>query len=285
MENFKLGRYEIGGRIVVGQPCGDYIDVVSEEDNLARVLAQGITACKPLRRVAADQARIAVPIDPSSRVFAIAVNYVAHGVEAKAAPPSRPLIFYKAPSNFVAHGANMTPNLDRVTKFDYEGEIGVVIGRPCKDATFENALDFVTGVCAVNDGSARNLTKVALGNPETSTASWPDWTAGKAHDGASAVGPTIDCNPDALSALRARSLKITTRLNGDVVQDGCMDEMIFSTEEIIVALSSYMVLLPGDIIATGAPAGVGLARNRLLQSGDALEFEVSGLDVLNVGVA
>ncbi|ODV43404.1 hypothetical protein AWV79_17215 [Cupriavidus sp. UYMMa02A] len=194
-------------------------------------------------------------------------------------------MFYKAPSNFVGHGEHMAPNSSQVTKFDYEGEVAVVIGRPCKDATLENALDFVAGVCALNDGSARNLSKVALGKEEPATAFWPDWTAGKSHDSSSAVGPTINCDPEVLDGLRNRTLTITTRLNGEVVQHGGMDEMVFSTEEIIVALSSYMVLLPGDIIATGTPAGVGFARGRFLQSGDELSFEVSGLDVLNVEVA
>jgi len=285
MDNFKLGRYEVDGKVVVGQPRGDYVDVVCEDDALARTISHGISACRILRSVPSGRTRLLAPIDPSSRVFAIAINYVAHGEEAKAAPPSRPLIFYKAPSNFVAHGEKMAPNLEQVTMFDYEGEIGVVIGRPCKDATPENALDFVSGVCALNDGSARNLGKVALGNAQPATKFWPDWTAGKAHDGASAVGPTINCNPAILKRLRDRSLSVTTRLNGEVVQHGGMNEMVFSTEEIIVALSSYMVLLPGDIIATGTPSGVGVARNRLLRPGDELEFEVSGLDVLNVGVA
>ncbi len=285
MESFKIGRYEIDGRVVVGQPCGDYVDVVFEEDALAHVLSNGVSACQPLRRVPAADARVVAPIDPTSRVFAIAVNYVAHGAEAKTAPPSRPLMFYKAPSNFVGHGEHMAPNSSQVTKFDYEGEVAVVIGRPCKDATLENALDFVAGVCALNDGSARNLSKVALGKEEPATAFWPDWTAGKSHDSSSAVGPTINCDPEVLDGLRNRTLTITTRLNGEVVQHGGMDEMVFSTEEIIVALSSYMVLLPGDIIATGTPAGVGFARGRFLQSGDELSFEVSGLDVLNVEVA
>lgn len=285
MKNFKIGRYEIDGRVVVGQPSGDYVDVVSEEDALTGVLSKGVSACKPLRRVPAAEARVVAPIDPSSRVFAIAVNYVAHGAEAKTAPPSRPLMFYKAPSNFVDPGECMAPNRDLVTKFDYEGEVGVVIGRTCKDATLENALDFVSGVCALNDGSARNLGKVALGKTEPATAFWPDWTAGKSHDGSSAVGPTINCDPEVLKALRDRTLTVTTRLNGEVVQHAGMDEMVFSTEEIIVALSSYMTLLPGDIIATGTPAGVGFARGRFLQPGDELSFEVSGLDVLNVGVA
>lgn len=282
--NFNLGRYLFDGKIVIGRPDKDAIDIVSERDDLPRVLASPESAAAVIRRIPAGSARMLAPLDPRARVFAIAINYHAHGAEAKALPPSRPLMFYKAPSNFVGHGDSLNPNKQLTAKFDYEGEIAVVIGRTCKNATLENALSFVVGACAFDDGSARDISKVALGNPETATVFWPDWTANKGLDGGSALGPTITCGPDILTALRERSLTITTRLNGEQVQCESMKEMIFSTEQIIATLSSYMTLLPGDVIATGTPAGVGVARNRFLTTGDQLEIEVSGLDALRVKV-
>lgn len=282
--NFNLGRYLLDGNIVIGRAEKESIDIVSESDDLPRVLASPELSAGAIRRIPAASARMLAPLDPRARVFAIAINYHAHGAEAKALPPSRPLMFYKAPSNFVGHGENLNPNKHLTAKFDYEGEIAVVIGRTCKNASLENALSFVAGVCAFDDGSARDISKVALGNPETATVFWPDWTANKGLDGGSALGPTITCGPDILTALRERSLTITTRLNGDQVQNESMKEMIFSTEQIIATLSSYMTLLPGDVIATGTPAGVGVARNRFLTTGDQLEIQVSGLDALSVEV-
>lgn len=280
--NFNVGRYRVGGKVVIGCPRDGGVDIVCEGDELPRILENG--AGKPIRRVASAEAQLLPPLDRGSRVFAVAVNYREHGAEAKTLPPVRPIIFYKAPSNFIAHGEVLNSNPKMTAKFDYEGEIGVVIGRVCKDASLETALDYVAGVCALDDGSARDLTRVSLGPAGPDAKTWPDWTAAKGLDGASALGPTITCGPDIVGALRARSLRISTRLNGEVVQDESMTEMIFSTEELIVALSSYMTLLPGDVIATGTPAGVGSARNRFLAKGDDLQIQVSGLDPLCVKV-
>lgn len=282
--NFKLGRYLVDGNIVIGRAGEESIDIVIDSDDLPRALSSQESATASIRRVPVGDTAILPPIDPRARVFSIAVNYHAHGAEAKALPPVRPLMFYKAPSNFVGHGETLNPNKHLTAKFDYEGEIAVVIGRTCKNATVENALSFVVGVCALDDGSARDIGKVALGQAGPTAAVWPDWTANKGLDGGSALGPTITCGPSILAALHERSLTITTRLNGEQVQGESMKEMIFSTEQIIATLSSYMTLLPGDVIATGTPAGVGVARNRFLTTGDELEFEVSGLDTLRVTV-
>jgi 2-keto-4-pentenoate hydratase/2-oxohepta-3-ene-1,7-dioic acid hydratase in catechol pathway len=252
--------------------------VLSEADDLPHVLALD-RHHSAIREVPLRIARFLPPVHPSARVFAVAVNYRAHGKEANAKPPARPLVFYKAPSNFVGHGATLDPHKELTSKYDYEGEIAVVIGQRCAKATAEVALDFVAGVCPFDDGSARDLGKLEAGD-----GYWPDWTAAKGLDGASAAGPTIACGPQIVEALRKRALVITTRLNGEVVQEGRMTDMIFSTEQIIATLSSYMVLLPGDMIATGTPAGVGMGRNRFLRTGDRLEFRIEGVDTLEVQV-
>lgn len=279
MDHIRLGRFRVEDQIVIGRLEGNEISVVCEADSLARAIAADGANLAEIRRVPAGDAVILPPVDPVARIFAIAVNYHAHGVEAKVKPPVRPLIFYKAPSNFVAHEGVMDLNQQVTSKLDYEGEIAVVIGRPCRSVPAESALDYVYGICALNDGSARDLVKLEAGD-----SFWPDWTASKSLDGASTLGPTIACGSNPIDALRQRTLTITTRLNGEVVQQGDMSEMIFSTEHIIATLSSYMTLLPGDIIATGTPAGVGSTRNRFLKASDELEVEVSGLDALRVKV-
>lgn len=283
-KTFQLGRYRIDGRVLIGRPDGAFVDIVSENDDLPNALTSPASTGAALRRVPASATTMLAPLDPAARVFAIAINYPAHGAEAKFPPPVRPLIFYKAPSNFVGHGETMDPNKGLTSQLDYEGEIAVVIGRTCKNASVEDALSYVAGVCALNDGSSRDIGKVALGQAGPGATFWPDWTAGKSLDGASALGPTISCGPALVDALRDRTLRVQTRLNGETVQDESMTEMLFSTEQIIATLSSYMTLLPGDVIATGTPAGVGAARGRFLQSGDQLEVQVSGLDALSVKV-
>jgi 2-keto-4-pentenoate hydratase/2-oxohepta-3-ene-1,7-dioic acid hydratase (catechol pathway) len=277
--NFRLGRFQLGDQVVIGRLEGNEIGVVWEGDQLASVFASELATSNPVRSVSIHEAVMLPPVDPAARVFAVAINYRAHGVESSAKPPERPLIFYKAPSNFVGHGCNLNPNKTVTSKLDYEGEIAVVIGRTCKAVSASDALDYVAGVCAFNDGSARDLVKVSAGSDY-----WPDWTAAKGLDGASALGPTITCGQGVIDSLRRRALTVTTRLNDEIVQMGDMSEMIFSTEQIIATLSSYMTLLPGDVIATGTPSGVGATRNRFLNTGDELEIEVGGLDPLHVKV-
>lgn len=279
-DNFvKVGRFRSDDHVFIGRMDGDAISVLEDADVLPKVLAAGAADMPVKKRVAARDAVLLPPLDPAARVFAVAINYTAHGVESSAKPPERPLIFYKAPSNFIADGGELEPNTAVTSQLDYEGEIGVVIGKRCKAATVDNALDYVAGICPLDDGSARDLVKLAAG-----ATFWPDWTAAKGLDGASALGPTIACGPSVIKALRERTLSLTTRLNGEVVQQGNISEMIFSTEQIIATLSSYMTLLPGDVIATGTPAGVGASRNRFLKRGDALEIEIAGFDKLSVKV-
>lgn len=275
----RVGRFQSDDHIFIGIVEGDTIGVLEDGDVLSKVLANGAGTMPVKRRLPLREAVMLPPVDPSARVFAVAVNYHAHGAESSVKPPERPLIFYKAPTNFVAHGGVLDANVPVTSQLDYEGEIAVVIGKRCKSATTETALDYVAGICALDDGSARDLIKLAAG-----TTFWPDWTAAKGLDGASAIGPTITCGPSVIGALRDRSLALTTRLNGEVVQQGRATEMIFSTEQIIATLSSYMTLLPGDVIATGTPSGVGASRNRFLASGDELEIEISGFDKLCVKV-
>lgn len=277
--SIKIGRFQSGDRIFIGRMDSDMIGLLEDGDVLSDVLANGAAAMPVKQRISAQEAVLLPPVDPTARIFAVAINYQAHGVESSAKPPERPLIFYKAPSNFVAHGGVLDANASVTSQLDYEGEIAVVIGKRCKAATAETALDYVAGICALNDGSARDLVKLAAG-----AGFWPDWTAAKGLDGASALGPTITCGPSVINALRERTLSLTTRLNGEVVQQGHISEMIFSTEQIITTLSSYMTLLPGDVIATGTPSGVGASRNRFLAGGDELEVEIAGFDKLRVKV-
>ena len=192
-EQLDVGRFAFEEKVVIGVLSGDRVRIVDEEDRLRHVLEQVATATLAAeggRDVALSDCRFLPPIDPDARVFAVAVNYHAHGAEAGRAPPTRPITFYKAPTNFVGHGGTLDPHAELTAKFDYEGEVGVVIGRRCSRVAAADAMDYVAGVCAVNDGSARDLTSFMVGETR-----WVDWTAAKALDNASALGPGDQLQP------------------------------------------------------------------------------------------
>ncbi|UUZ64582.1 hypothetical protein LP417_06295 [Polaromonas sp. P1-6] len=108
-KTIRLGRYCIDGRTLIGRADGEFVDIVSENDDLPGTLTSPASAGPALRRVPVSATTILPPLAPAARVFAIAINYPAHGVEAKFPPPVRPLIFYKAPSNFIGHGGTLNP--------------------------------------------------------------------------------------------------------------------------------------------------------------------------------
>jgi len=276
----EIGRFEIDGLNMVGVIEGDDICIVSESDNFREVLAKlPESATVKGRRVSLSTTRYLPAIDPDARVFAVAVNYPAHGKEAAVTPPPRPLFFYKAPSNFVAHGGTLDSHPELTQKFDYEGEIAVVIGKPCFKVSREHAIDYAVGICSLNDGSARDLSVMYSGESR-----WVDWTAAKALDCASAIGPVITFGSEITKGLMNQDLTFETRLNGEVVQQGSLKDMVFNVADLIATLSSYMTLMPGDVIATGTPSGIGMARNRFLQSGDSLEVQIGDLRSLQVSV-
>jgi 2-keto-4-pentenoate hydratase/2-oxohepta-3-ene-1,7-dioic acid hydratase in catechol pathway len=152
--------------------------------------------------------------------------------------------------------------------FDYEAELAVVIGAPCKDVEESDALGYVAGVMALNDVSARDL-----------QAATSQWMAGKAIDTFAPCGPSLVI--DEVEDLQ--NLAIATRVNGEVVQDANTGLMIFSVAETIAFISRLMTLMPGDIVATGTPAGVGFKRQPpvLLQPGDLVEVELEKVGTLS----
>lgn len=273
-----LGRFRYEGRDRVGSVNGDGIDLI-EHDNLSQVIGQPGNFFAKTTRVAASDVTWLAPLEASARVFAVALNYWPHADETGQTPPERPLVFYKPPSAFVGQLGTLESHPEFTAKYDYEGEVGIVIGRRCSKATLENALSFVGGVCALMDGSARDRLKVQGGN-----IVFLDWLASKAVDGASLVGPAIACGPKVIKSLKDKSITVETRLNGEVVQQGNISEMVFSCEQLIVALSEFMTLLPGDIIATGTPGGIGQARGRFLTTGDTISVAISNLAPLEARI-
>lgn len=208
-------------------------------------------------RVPVADVALLAPVIPRSKVVCVGKNYHDHAAEMGGVAPEEPLLFLKPNTSVIGPGDTIVrPTLSERT--EYEGELAVVIGRIAKNVTAENALDYVFGFTVANDVTARDLQKKD-----------GQWTRGKGFDTFCPLGPVIETEFDDPDAT------IETRVNGEVRQRAPLSDMIHSPEEIIAYASAVFTLLPGDVILTGTPAGVGP-----FAAGDAVEVEVSGLGIL-----
>jgi 2-keto-4-pentenoate hydratase/2-oxohepta-3-ene-1,7-dioic acid hydratase in catechol pathway len=209
-----------------------------------------------------------LPLGRPQKVICVGLNYRDHAEETGATPPERPILFAKWPSALIGPGeAIVIPAI--TTQVDYEAELGVVIGSRVRGVSAENALEAVAGYICVNDVSARDL-----------QFSDGQWARGKSLDTFCPVGPGVVA---ARELPDPQALGIRTRLNGELMQDSTTASMIFSVAEIVAFASEAITLEPGDLIATGTPAGVGFARTPpvWLQPGDEVTIEIDGIGALS----
>jgi 2-keto-4-pentenoate hydratase/2-oxohepta-3-ene-1,7-dioic acid hydratase in catechol pathway len=210
------------------------------------------------------------PVTPTN-LLCIGLNYRRHAAESNSPLPPHPVLFMKNTAAVQHPGGpiQLPRHLPR-TKVDYECELAVVIGRACRNATRENALDHVLGYTCANDVSARDWQRDGGGG---------QWCQGKSFDTFCPLGPVL-VTPDELP--RPNALRIRTVLNGETMQDWSTDDMIFDVPAIIAFLSSSKTLLPGTVILTGTPHGVGFARNPQvwLQPGDTVTVDIEGIGAL-----
>jgi len=206
-------------------------------------------------------------------IFCIGLNYREHACETGADVPKYPVIFMKPSTtiNHPAHAVHLPKCCVRGPEVDFEAELAVVIGRTAKNVAEDEALDYVFGYTIANDISARKWQKHSGGG---------QWIRGKSFDGFCPMGPllvTADEIPD------PQILRIRTLLNSEVMQDSNTADMIFSIAQIISFLSQDTTLLPGTVILTGTPSGVGFARKpaRFLIDGDEISIEIDQLGKLN----
>lgn len=205
---------------------------------------------------------VLLPFRRAGKTLCVGLNYADHATESGMEAPSFPTVFVRFNSNFVPHGANLVKP-DASDAFDYEGELVAVIGKAGRAISKEDALDHVAGYTIFNDGSIRDF--------QLRTT---QWTIGKNFDKTGALGPCF-VTADELPA-GAKGLRLTTRLNGEVMQDATTDDLIFSVADLVSHLSVGMTLEPGDLIVTGTPSGVGAARDPkvFMKPGDVCEIEV-----------
>lgn len=201
-------------------------------------------------------------------VLAVGLNYDEHAIELNLDNDSGPVLFSLFPNSLNGHGAEVPLPLELSEEVDYEGELGVVIGRPTKNVTPEEALDYVFGYTVVNDITARNIQFAE-----------PQWSRCKSFDGFSPVGPvvvTADEIPD------PQSLGLTTDVDGLRVQDSTTEYMIRSVAQLISSISQSLTLLPGTLISTGSPGGAGRSRKPplYLMPGTEVTVTIEGIGAL-----
>jgi 2-keto-4-pentenoate hydratase/2-oxohepta-3-ene-1,7-dioic acid hydratase in catechol pathway len=201
------------------------------------------------------------------KIFCVGLNYKTHVVETKRGDSEYPSIFTRFADTLVAHNAPLIkPTISK--RFDFEGELAIVIGKGGRNITQAHAMDHIAGYACFNDGSVRDWQRHTH-----------QWTPGKNFPGTGAFGPCLT-TPDEVGDLNAQT--ITTRLNGQVVQQASLSDLIFTLPVIIEYLSSFSPLMPGDVIATGTPGGVGDKREPPLYmwDGDVVEVEITRIGLL-----
>ena len=208
-----------------------------------------------------------LPIDRPQKIVCVGLNYSDHAEEQGVALPERPILFAKWPNTLIGPGEPIVvPAISQ--QVDYEAELGVVIGQRVKGASADNALDAVAGYVCVNDVSARDL-QFADGQ----------WVRGKSPDTFCPVGPRL---VPASKIPDPQALGIRAVLNGETMQESTTGYMVFGVAEIVAFVSQAITLEPGDLIATGTPAGVGAFRDPpvFMQPGDEITIEIDGVGAL-----
>lgn len=238
-----------------GQPGEDAVVVALAGDPLY----VGIKLLEEQHRF--EDIRLLAPVLPRSKVVAIGKNYADHAAEMGGEVPAEPLMFLKPNTSVVGpDDAILYPRQTR--ELHYEGELAVVIGRICRDVPVDQATDVIHGYTLANDVTARDLQRSDV-----------QFTRAKGFDSFCPLGPWIETDLDPQAFIDGR--RIQTHLNGELVQDGSTADMVFDIPTLIAHVSSVMTLLPGDVILTGTPAGVGP-----MEVGDEVEISVDGLGTL-----
>jgi len=243
----------------------DWGEAFFENEGLARLAAfiEGNRGSLP--KVRAAEVRLAPAIARPSKIVCIGLNYASHAAEAGMEPPSEPVVFFKATTAW--GGPNDPIVIPRHSeKTDWEVELAVVIGKRAKYVSESDALDYIAGYAVHNDYSER----------EWQLEKGGQWVKGKSADSYAPFGPYLATKDEVGDP---NNLKLWLTLNGKKLQDGCTSDFIFKIQHVISYLSGFMTLLPGDVISTGTPAGVGLGFDppMYLKAGDVVELGIDGL--------
>jgi 2-keto-4-pentenoate hydratase/2-oxohepta-3-ene-1,7-dioic acid hydratase in catechol pathway len=257
----RIARFTTGDEPQYGVVTGDVdeLGIPSEDATIVALAGDPLYVGVQLtdKEVPFADARLLAPVIPRSKVVGIGKNYAAHAAEMGGEVPKEPLMFLKPNTSVVGPGDPVYyPR--QSSEVHFEGELAVVIGRICRDVSAERVREVVFGYTVANDVTARDLQRGDV-----------QFTRAKGFDSFCPLGPWIETELD------TSDLRVMTHLNGDVKQDGTTKDMVFDVAALVAHVSSVMTLLPGDVILTGTPDGVGP-----MQVGDEVEVSVSGIGSL-----
>ncbi|MGF6769977.1 acylpyruvate hydrolase [Paraburkholderia sp. GAS199] len=221
----------------------------------------------------ADEISFAPPVSTPEKIICVGLNYADHSIEAGYQVPDYPTLFARFPHSLIGHEARIVKPRES-DQLDYEGELVAVVGRAGRRIPKAEALSYIAGYTLFNDATLRDY-----------QFRTPQWTMGKNFDATGAIGPefvTADELPEGAAGLR-----IQTRLNGEIVQDANTSQMVFDVATLVALISDAMTLQPGDLIVTGTPSGIGMARTPQLwmKAGDVCEIDIERIGVLRNTVA
>lgn len=271
----KLASFRVGGREGFGAITDDGIvgltgrlsgrqqtlRAVLEADAVdeARAAIEGVEPDYPV-----DKVEFMLPIPDPEKIYCVGQNYREHILEMGYEIPTSPSIFSRYPRTFVPHNGTMEMPTGS-EHFDYEGEMTVVIGRPARNVTEADALNYVAGYTIANDGSVRDWQKRG-----------PQVAPGKNWEKSGMLGPWIVTADEAGDPA---DMALKTWINGELRQDGNTGDLVFSAAHLVSYISSFITLMPGDMITTGSPAGVavGFKPEKWLKPGDRVEIEIGNL--------
>ncbi|MBJ7440211.1 MAG: fumarylacetoacetate hydrolase family protein [Sphingopyxis sp.] len=275
----KLARFTVDGRTRLGKVVGDQvIDIsaaVPDVGGSMRLLLDQLDAVRGAIEAvdapsfALAQVTLEAPIADPQKYLAIGMNYQDHADEAAAAGkpvPTSQLWFNKQVSCINGPFSDIEVPSSAPDMVDYEAEMGVVIGKRCRHVSREDARSVIAGYCVVNDVTARDWQFRS-----------PTFTLGKSFDTHGPIGPWITTDDEIADP---HALTMTLELNGEVRQQSSTGKMIYDIYEQIAYLTEVMTLEPGDLIATGTPAGVGIAGNRFMKEGDVVRVSIDGLGAI-----
>lgn len=289
----KLMTFRDGDDVAAGYLDGDEAVICVRGAHAARAVLDLVTegeagvarwnAMADAQRVPAASVTVLAPMpEPRRDIFCVGKNYFAHAAEfhssgfdpgAQEEVPSAPVIFTKATTSVVGPGADVLGSLDHTGTVDYEGELGVVIGRRAFQVSKADAMDHVFGYVVVNDVTSRELQRTHN-----------QWVIGKGIDTFCPMGPYL-VTADEVGDVTA--LELETRINGELRQKVQVADLIFDIPTLIETMTRTMTLLPGDVIATGTPVGVGIGFKppKYLKAGDVMQVSITGLGLLENRIA
>ena len=279
----KLARLQIAGKEIIALKTdkgvydisnardlngSDIVEFLNAPNMQLHSLEADVLKASSAKEIDLSSAKFLPPVVRPGKIICLGLNYVKHAAEGGFTPPDYPVVFFRGPTSLTPHNGpiKIPANSD---KLDYEGEMAVIIGKPAYCVSEEDALDYVAGYSMFNDGTIRDYQKRTH-----------QWTIGKNFDSTGGFGPFM-VTPDELPA-GAKGLRITTKLNGKIMQDATTDDMIFSVARTIKLMSECLTLEPGDVIVSGTPEGVGYVRKPAvyMKSGDEVTVEVEKIGKL-----